>query len=114
MSAFQEKFDRAVLKVVINIKIGRVMSYGDVARMAGYPRHARMVSKAMSRSSTELPWYRVVRSNGTLAFEAGSEAYKKQSMLLSEEGVKIVNGKIIPTMTDDDTPLDELLWGAPK
>jgi len=112
MSAFQEKFDQAIWEVVTNIKAGRVMGYGEVARMAGYPRHARMVSRAMSRSPIALPWYRVVRSNRTLAFEVGSEAYHKQAGLLAKEGVEIVNSKIIPTKTDDDTSLDELLWGA--
>lgn len=111
MTEHQKKFDPAIWKVVSQIKSGRVMSYGEVARMAGYPRHARMVSRAMSRSPTLLPWYRVVRSNRTLAFDEGSDAYIKQADLLEKEGVEIVKGKIIPTKTDDDTSLDELLWG---
>jgi len=60
MSEFQEKFDQAIWRTVSGIKPGRVMSYGQVARAAGFPRHARMVSKAMSRSVEPLPWYRVI------------------------------------------------------
>ncbi len=112
MSAFQEKFDQAIWKIVTNIKAGRVMSYGEVAHAAGYPRHARMVSKAMARSPELLPWHRVVRSNRTLAFEVSSDAYKKQERLLKEEGVSILNGKVIPTKSDNDISLDELLWGV--
>ena len=114
MSAFQEKFDQSIWDIVSNIKAGRVMSYGEVARAAGYPRHARMVSKAMVRSPVSLPWYRVVRSNRSLAFDTASGAYKKQAKLLENEGVILKKGKVIPIQSDADTSLDELLWGAPK
>ncbi|MCK4587045.1 MAG: MGMT family protein, partial [Gammaproteobacteria bacterium] len=89
----------------------RVMSYGQVARAAGYPRHARMVSKAMSRSEDPLPWYRVIRSDYTLAFEVGGEAYNKQRGLLEKEGVRFIGKKVVPVETDDSAGLDELLWG---
>ena len=107
----QTNFDRAVWRIVSAIASGRVMSYGEVARAAGYPRHARMVSKAMSRSPEPLPWYRVVRSDRTLAFEADSAPYNKQKSLLAKEGVEIVNGKVVPLDSDDEKDLDELLWG---
>lgn len=111
MSDFQQKFDKEICKIVSQITAGRVMSYGEVARAAGFPRHARMVSKAMSRSAKALPWYRVVRSNRTLAFEEDSNAYQKQKDLLAKEGVKIVNNKVTPLESDEDKALDELLWG---
>ena len=111
MPGSQLKFDKAIWKTVSGIPSGRVMSYGEVARAAGYPRHARMVSKAMGRSAEPLPWYRVVRSNRTLAFEPGSEAYKKQAGLLAKEGVQIINGKVVPLYSDEGKDLDELLWG---
>ena len=87
------------------------MSYGQVARLAGYPRHARMVSKAMSRSTGSLPWYRVVKSDRTLAFEVGSEAYNKQKELLEKEGVRFIAGKVVPLDVDEAVDLDKLLWG---
>jgi len=111
MTFSQNKFDTAIWKVVSSISPGRVMGYGEVARAAGYPRHARMVSKAMSRSPESLPWYRIVRSDRTLAFEVGSDAYKKQRGLLEKEGVKFTKGKVVPVHSDDDKDLDELLWG---
>ena len=111
MAYSQNKFDRAIWKVVSSISRGRVMGYGEVARAAGCPRHARMVSKAMSRSPDALPWFRVVRSDRTLAFKLGSDAYKKQRRLLEEEGVEFTKGKVIPVTSDDDKDLDELLWG---
>lgn len=89
------------------------MSYGEVARAAGYPRHARMVSKAMSRSAMTLPWYRVIRSDRTLAFDVGSESYKKQRSLLEKEGVQFIDGKVVPVDSDTEKDLDEMLWGPP-
>ena len=111
MTAFQEKFDKAIWETVSSIRPGRVMSYGQVARASGFPRHARMVSKAMSRSPVPLPWYRVIRSNYTLAFDVGGKAYKRQRSLLEKEGVRFVGNKVVPVETDDDTALDALLWG---
>jgi len=90
------------------------MSYGQVARIAGYPRHARMVSKAMSRSAEPLPWYRVIRSDYSLAFEMGSDAYNKQKSLLEKEGVQFIDGKVVPLYSDEGKDLDELLWGPPE
>ena len=114
MSYSQKKFDKAIWDIVSKVKPGRVMSYGEVARAAGFPRHARMVSKAMSRSDTPLPWYRIVRSDRTLAFEVGSAPYKKQKDLLEQEGVQVINGKVVPLESDDDVDLDKLLWGPEK
>lgn len=114
MSEFRSKFDTAIWRTVSSIKYGRVMSYGQVTRASGYPRHARMVSKAMSRSKEPLPWYRVIRSDYTLAFEEGGEAYNKQRGLLEKEGVRFMGKKVVPVETDDDAGLDELLWGPVK
>jgi len=114
MSESRFKFDKAIWKTVSSIKSGRVMSYGQVARFAGYPRHARMVSKAMSRSTEPLPWHRVVKSDRTLAFEVGSEAFNKQKELLEKEGVQFIGGKVVPLDSDEAKDLDELLWGPPE
>lgn len=111
MTGSQEKFDKAIWKVVSRIASGRVMAYGEVARAAGYPRHARMVSKAMARSAEPLPWYRVVRSDRTLAFKVGSDAHDRQRSLLEKEGIQFVDGKVVLVDSGDDKDLDELLWG---
>ena len=109
MNSFQNKFDPSVWQVVESIPLGTVMGYGEVARAAGYPRYSRMVSSAMSRSPEPLPWYRVVRSNRTLAFEPGSNDYQEQAQLLKHEGVRFDGLKIIETESDDS--LDRILWG---
>lgn len=57
-----------------------------------------------------LPWFRVVQSAGTLAFERGSASFKRQSGLLAEEGVILLNGKINMRNYRWQPNLDELLW----
>ena len=85
------------------------MGYGEVARAAGFPRYSRMVSAALGRSPEPLPWYRVVRSNRTLAFEVGSRSYRKQAQLLKLEGIRFDGVKLIELETVDS--LDRILWG---
>ena len=65
----------------------------------------------MGRSTESLPWYRVIRSDGTLAFTVGGEAYNRQRTLLEKEGVRFVGKKVVPVASDETTGLDELLWG---
>jgi len=112
VTQFQSKFDKAIWRVVSRIKPGRVMGYGQVARAAGFPRHSRMVSKAMGRSVAPLPWYRVIKSDYTLAFKVGGVAYHKQRALLEEEGVRFIGKKVVPVESDESMGLDELLWGS--
>jgi len=109
MSRFRDKFDHRVWEVVASIPSGRVMGYGEVAKAAGFPRYSRMVSAALGRSPESLPWFRVVRSNRTLAFEPGSDSYREQAQLLKQEGVRFDGVKIIEAATDNS--LDRILWG---
>ncbi len=109
MSRFQDRFDHRVWQVVAAIPPGRVMGYGEVARAAGFPRYSRMVGAALGRSPDALPWFRVVRSNRTLAFETGSSSYREQARLLKQEGVRFEGPRIIEIDTDDS--LDRILWG---
>ena len=85
------------------------MGYGEVAKAAGFPRYSRMVSAALGRSPESLPWFRVVRSNRTLAFEPGSDSYREQAQVLKQEGVRFDGVKIIDAATDNS--LDRILWG---
>lgn len=75
---------------------GMVASYGQIAALAGRPRHARYVGavlKQLPKGST-LPWFRIVRGNGELAFPAGSPAWRRQKRLLEAEGVLLLRGRI--------------------
>ena len=77
-------FDR-VYKIVAGIPYGKVISYGQIARMLGHPRAARTVGWALSVCPEDLPWQRVVKADGSIA---GGGFAELRRTLLREEGVK--------------------------
>lgn len=54
-----------VAPLVESIPPGKALTYGDVAELTGWGA-ARAVGAAMSRHGVELPWWRVVRADGSL------------------------------------------------
>lgn len=58
-------FAREVLDAVDRIPAGRVLTYGDVAEYVG-SRAARAVGMVLFRYGAEVPWHRVVKSDGSL------------------------------------------------
>ena len=103
---------KAVWQVVDGIPRGHVLTYGEVARLAGMSRAARRVSLAMRRAprGMKLPWHRVIQSSGRIAFEKGSRAYNRQSRRLIMEDVVILEGRIDMQKYRWQPDLDELLW----
>lgn len=75
---------------------GKVASYGQIARLAGYPRHARYVGAILRQLpiDSSLPWFRILRSNGELAFPAGSKAWHRQKNQLADDGVLLINQRV--------------------
>lgn len=60
-------FRERVETVVAQIPRGRVMSYGQIAALAGQPRAARIVGGICHYGNPSLPWQRVVNKSGGLA-----------------------------------------------
>jgi methylated-DNA-protein-cysteine methyltransferase-like protein len=83
-------------RIVAAIPSGRVVAYGLVADLAGLPGRARLVSRALraAPAELELPWQRVVRADGRIAFAPGSEAAQTQILLLRGEGVVIKGHRV--------------------
>ncbi len=85
-------FRQAVYDVVRAIPPGRVLSYGVVASLAGWPNHARQVGHVLAHvpQSLNLPCHRVVGSDGRL-----SSVFAAQHELLAREHVAFrPNGKV--------------------
>ena len=82
-----------IWKTVALIPAGKVAAYGQVADLAGLPGRARMIGKALGFAPKELqlPWHRVLRSSGQIAFPVGSDLATEQQQRLRQEGV-MVNG----------------------
>ncbi|MEE3421081.1 MAG: MGMT family protein [Lachnospiraceae bacterium] len=74
-------FDQ-VYAIVRCIPEGKVVSYGQIAKMLGRPRGARVVGWAMRKCPDDCPWQRVVRDDGTIA--GGEMASLRQAMLVQE------------------------------
>ena len=77
-------FFQAVYEIVAQVPRGRVVSYGQIARLLGSPRAARQVGWAMRQCPEELPWQRVLMSDGSIAGGGWAELRRA---LLEEEGV---------------------------
>ncbi len=106
---------RAIFAVVAKIPRGRVAAYGEIAARAGLPGRARMVGKVLGLApdGMRLPWFRVLRSDGRIAFPARSAPYREQRARLIEEGVRVVAGRVDLKTYGWERDLDRELWGMP-
>lgn len=101
-----------ILAAIRAIPRGQVAGYGEVARRAGLPGRARMVARILSNNDdARLPWHRVLRSDGRIAFPEGSRGYREQSQRLRAEGVRVEQGRVCGVKAA--RTLDEALWGPP-
>lgn len=99
-----KKFAERVEELVQQIPKGRVMTYGQLAALAGNARAARIVGGIAHFGDPDLPWQRVVNKKGGLAagYPGGRLAHKEH---LQAEGVTVKGN-------DDEyfVNVEELLW----
>jgi len=93
-------FKNQVYKIVAQIPEGRVMTYGQIAALAGSPRAARQVGGVAHYGPVDLPWQRVVNKSGGLAkgYYGGRDQHKTD---LESEGVEVVDYRV---------NVEELIW----
>ncbi|MBO9481620.1 MGMT family protein [Salinisphaera sp. G21_0] len=82
--------------LISRIPKGCVVTYGQLADMAGAPGYARVVGNILKQlpAGTDLPWHRVINGKGQISFPDGSSRYSQQKQRLEQEGVTISSGKI--------------------
>lgn len=88
----EEELAYSVLEFVSEIPKGKVVTYGQVAKMVGYPNYARLVGRILSHAEYygEYPCHRVVGHDGRTACH-----FSNQRELLESEGVTFLpNGKV--------------------
>jgi methylated-DNA-protein-cysteine methyltransferase-like protein len=89
-------YTERVIEIIRSIPEGKVMTYGQISRLAGSPRGARQVVRILHAMSKKykLPWHRVVNAKGEIAIpdDEGSEL---QSFLLQAEGVELISDRLI-------------------
>lgn len=86
----------AIYAVLTAIPPGRVVTYGQVATLAGLPGAARLVGHVLRElpEHTQLPWHRVIGAQGRIALPADSAGFAEQVKRLTAENVAVSNGRI--------------------
>ena len=83
--------DQRIIDVIRSLREGEVVTYGDIAEVAGYPTMSRLVGRILATTpDDDLPWWRVVNAAGRMA--PGNET--EQAALLEDEGVTVGNGHV--------------------
>jgi methylated-DNA-protein-cysteine methyltransferase related protein len=88
---------------------GETASYGEIAERTGL-RSARLVGRILSEDGHDLPWHRVLRSDGTCAPHLAAE----QSARLRAEGILMENGRLPRARTMDPYCCSEPLETSTK
>ena len=89
------------MAIVNSIPKSRLMTYGQIAALAGNPRAALMVGGIAHFSDPSLPWHRVVNKKGYLAsgYPGGRRGHK---VALEAEGVQVSE--------DYRVDINKLIW----
>ena len=102
MQESDRQFAERVYAIVAQIPLGRVMTYGQIAGLAGNAQAARIVGGIAHFGPPDLPWQRVVNKSGGLAAGWPNGGRAGQRALLEQEGISV---------SDSDTVnVIELLW----
>lgn len=110
-----EEAAHRIWDTIRRIPPGQVSSYGEIAGRAGLPGRARLVGKVLGQvpAGLEVPWFRVLRSDGRIAFPPQSAAYREQRARLLGEGVRVERGRVRLDDFGWGRNLDRELWAPP-
>ena len=88
--------EERIWQVVALIPRGRVATYGQVAALAGMPRHARLVGRTLRNlpARSRLPWHRVINASGRISLRSGTDGHREQRTRLEAEGVEFIGERI--------------------
>ncbi len=77
------------------IPVGKVATYGQIATLAGNNKAARQISRILHSSSEkyDLPWHRVINSQGKISMKHG-DGFEMQKAILESEEVQVVKDRI--------------------
>jgi methylated-DNA-protein-cysteine methyltransferase related protein len=84
-----QSFTERALEIIKAIPKGKVMTYGQIATLAGSPRGARQVVRILHSMSDkyQLPWHRVINAKGEVGIQ-DEELFIEQKFRLESEGIK--------------------------
>lgn len=84
------EFHEAVYQVMRRIPAGRVINYGRLALLAGFPGAARAIGNALhalDEQERRVPWWRVINSAGRISTNCPTHTAQAQRQHLEAEGV---------------------------
>jgi methylated-DNA-protein-cysteine methyltransferase-like protein len=86
----------ALYLTLAQIPEGKVVSYGQLAELAGLGRAARWVGRTLSQlpGDTRLPWHRVLGAGGRISLPVGSPSGDEQRARLRAEGISVLNNRV--------------------
>ena len=89
------KLEEKVYKKLLEVPKGKITTYRDIAKAIGLKNGQRIIGKIMNKNPYPVivPCHRVVKSDGKIGGYAWGE--KVKAKMLSNEGIKIKNGKIL-------------------
>jgi methylated-DNA-protein-cysteine methyltransferase-like protein len=103
----ERSFTQKAKALIKRVPKGKVATYGQIAALAGSPLGARQVVRILHSSSRKdnLPWHRIINSQGRIALKRG-QGYEEQLTLLQNEGVALTK--------DGSINLDIYQWNPGK
>ena len=86
----------ALYLTLAQVPAGTLISYGQLAALAGLGRAARWVGRTLSQlpADSSLPWHRVIAASGRLSLPADSPAGAEQRARLHAEGIDLTNDRV--------------------
>ena len=86
---------KQVIEIIKKIPAGKVATYGQIATLAGNNKAARQISRILHSSSDkyELPWHRVINSQGKISMKSG-DGLEMQKAMLESEGIQVKADRI--------------------
>ncbi len=85
-----------IFQVLARIPPGKVVTYGQLAQLAGLPGYARFVGTTLKHlpQESQLPWHRVINARGQISLPAETEGYERQRARLLAEGIRFSGKRI--------------------
>ncbi|EAS64052.1 MGMT family protein [Photobacterium angustum] len=88
-----DDFSQQIYSQVYQIPIGKISTYGDIAKFSGFPGYARQVGRLLSNlpQGSTLPWHRVINSKGSISLCGDGrarqiEALRNEGVIVTEQG----------------------------
>lgn len=96
-SASTAELAQMIIAVVVQIPYGKVASYGQIAKLAGLPKHARLVGRVLGQlqAGHSVPWHRVINAQGKIRVNQFDElGVNLQQAKLLAENIAVFEGKV--------------------